>query len=141
MSGCSPGQSLGSPRASARGVAAVKTLTSRRRRWSPHPQPTDPVFPGNHIKLFNGVLDRTELKLDRDGNRRTAYSLRHTYICMRLMEGADIYQIAKNCRTSVEMIEKFYAAHLKHTLDAAVINVRKKRPSRRKMQPADTGED
>jgi hypothetical protein len=23
---------------------------------------------------------------------------------MRLMEGADIYQIAKNCRTSVEMI-------------------------------------
>jgi len=27
------------------------------------------------------------------------------------MEGADIYQIAKNCRTSVEMIEKFYAAH------------------------------
>jgi len=29
---------------------------------------------------------------------------------MRLMEGADIYQIAKNCRASVEMIEKFYAA-------------------------------
>ena len=24
------------------------------------------------------------------------------------MEGADIYQIAKNCRTSVEMIEKYY---------------------------------
>jgi hypothetical protein len=41
------------------------------------------------------------------------------------MEGADIYQIAKNCRTSVEMIEKFYAAHLKHTLDASAINVRK----------------
>jgi hypothetical protein len=32
--------------------------------------------------------------------QRTAYSLRHTYICLRLMEGADIYQIAKNCRTS-----------------------------------------
>jgi hypothetical protein len=29
------------------------------------------------------------------------------------MEGADIYQIAKNCRTSVEMIEKYYAAHIK----------------------------
>ncbi|HEY4942360.1 MAG TPA: hypothetical protein VII56_13110 [Rhizomicrobium sp.] len=87
------------------------------------PQPTDPVFPGNHIKLFNGVLRRAKLKLDRDDNRRTAYSLRHTYICMRLMEGADIYQIAKNCRTSVEMIEKFYAAHIKNTLDAAAINV------------------
>jgi len=96
------------------------------------PQPTDSVFPGNHIKLFNGVLNRTKLKKDRDGNRRTAYSLRHTYICMRLMEGADIYQIAKNCRTSVEMIEKFYAAHIKNTLDAAAINVRRPRPASRK---------
>ena len=68
-----------------------------------------------------------ELKLDREGNRRTAYSLRHTYICMRLMEGADIYQIAKNCRTSVEMIEKYYASHIKTSLDAAAINVRKPR--------------
>jgi len=41
------------------------------------------------------------------------------------MEGADIYQIAKNCRTSVDMIEKYYASHLKNTLDAAAINVRK----------------
>jgi hypothetical protein len=41
------------------------------------------------------------------------------------MEGADIYQIAKNCRTSVEMIEKFYAAHIKTMLDASAINVRK----------------
>jgi hypothetical protein len=39
------------------------------------------------------------------------------------MEGADIYQIAKNCRTSVEMIEKYYAAHIKTSLDAAAINV------------------
>jgi hypothetical protein len=71
-----------------------------------------------------------QAKFDRDGNRRTAYSLRHTYICMRLMEGADIYQIAKNCRTSVEMIEKFYAALIKNTLDAAAINVWRARPSR-----------
>ena len=95
------------------------------------PQPMDHVFPGNHIKLFNGVLARTKLKLDRDNNPRTAYSLRHTYICMRLMEGADIYQIAKNCRTSVEMIEKHYAAHIKNTLDAASINVRRPKSSRR----------
>ena len=75
-----------------------------------YPEPTDPVFPGNHISMFNNLLTRSKLKLDRDGHPRTAYSLRHTYICMRLMEGADIYQIAKNCRTSVEMIERFYAA-------------------------------
>lgn len=88
-----------------------------------YPQPTDKVFPGNHIKLFNNLLTKKKLKLDRDGNARTAYSLRHTYICMRLMEGADIYQVAKNCRTSVEMIEKFYAAHIKTSLDASAINV------------------
>jgi hypothetical protein len=46
------------------------------------------------------------------------------------MEGADIYQIAKNCRTSVEMIEKFYAAHIKSTLDAAAINIRKPKSGR-----------
>ena len=96
------------------------------------PKPTDLVFPGNHIKLFNNLLDRTKLKLDRDGKPRTAYSLRHTYICMRLMEGADIYQIAKNCRTSVEMIEKHYAIHLKNTLDASAINVLKPKPEFRK---------
>ncbi len=44
---------------------------------------------------------------------------------MRLMEGADIYQIAKNCRTSVEMIEKYYASHIKNMLDASAINVRR----------------
>jgi len=46
---------------------------------------------------------------------------------MRLMEGADIYQIAKNCRTSVEMIEKYYASHIKDRLNAAAINVKRPR--------------
>jgi hypothetical protein len=55
-----------------------------------------------------------------------------TPICLRLMEGADIYQIAKNCRTSVEMIEKYYAAHIKTNLDAAAINIM--RPKPKKMQ-------
>jgi integrase len=96
------------------------------------PHPMDRLFPGNHIKLFNNLLARTKLKFDRDGKPRTAYSLRHTYICMRLMEGADIYQIAKNCRTSVEMIERHYAVHLKNTLDAAAINVLRPKPDFRK---------
>ncbi len=88
------------------------------------PELTDKVFPqGGQLKLFNRILAKAKLKADRDGKPRTAYSLRHTYICLRLMEGADIYQIAKNCRTSVEMIEKHYAAHIKNTLDAAAINV------------------
>ena len=89
------------------------------------PEPTDRLFPNRQTSLFNTVLKGAGLKEDREGNRRTAYSLRHTYICMRLLEGADIYQVAKNCRTSVEMIEKFYAAHIKTSLNAAAINVRR----------------
>ena len=96
------------------------------------PQPTDPVFPKTHMQLFNTILDEEGLKKDREGQPRTAYSLRHTYICLRLMEGADIYQIAKNCRTSVEMIEKYYASHLKNSLDAAAINVRRPKPKKNK---------
>lgn len=54
------------------------------------------------------------------------------------MEGADIYQIAKNCRTSFEMIEKYYAAHIKTSLDAATINVmRSKKLKKRKPKGGD----
>ena len=95
------------------------------------PQPTDNVFPYYPRDLFNRILKEEGLKRDREGRSRTAYSLRHTYICLRLMEGADIYQIAKNCRTSVEMIEKYYASHLVNTLDTAAINVRKPRKGRK----------
>src|SRR5580692_6808125 len=87
------------------------------------PEPTDLIFPKRQRELFKTILDEQNLRFDREGRPRTDYSLRHTYICLRLMEGADIYPIAKNCRTSVEMIEKYYAAHIKTSLDAAAINV------------------
>jgi integrase len=92
------------------------------------PRPTDLLFPDLRHHHLNAVLDEEKLKINREGLRRSAYSLRHTYICLRLMEGADIYQIAKNCRTSVEMIEKFYAAHIKHMIDAPAVNVRRAVP-------------
>jgi integrase len=91
------------------------------------------IFPKWQRELFKTILDKENLRFDREGRPRTAYSLRHTYICLRLMEGADIYQIAKNCRTGVEMIEKYYAAHIKTSLDAAAINVmRSKKFKKRK---------
>jgi integrase len=113
-----------------RGVGYCKSMTGavlpfQRLRRRANPDRTDLIFGKVQRELLNAVLDELGLKRDREGTLRTAYSLRHTYICMRLMEGADIYQIAKNCRTSVEMIEKFYASHIKNTLDAAAINVRK----------------
>jgi integrase len=137
-----------------RGVGYCKSMTGavmpferlrNRNRPNPldkskKPEPTDKLFGPTNYDLLNAILDELNLKYDRDGNRRTAYSLRHTYICLRLMEGADIYQIAKNCRTSVEMIETFYASHIKNTLDAAAINVRKAKPTKKADQPT-TAED
>ena len=116
-----------------RGVGFCKSMPGavlpfERLKKRNNGQPTNRLFPKFQRELFNTLLEELELKTDRDGQSRTAYSLRHTYICMRLMEGADIYQIAKNCRTSVEMIETYYASHIKNTLDAAAINVMKHRP-------------
>jgi integrase len=113
-----------------RGVGYCKSMPSAvapffRLRKRNKGKPTDRIFPNDQHVLFNNILEEEELKFDREGQRRTAYSLRHTYICLRLMEGADIYQIAKNCRTSVEMIEKFYASHIKNQLSAAAINVKR----------------
>jgi integrase len=108
--------------------------TRRSQEEWKKPGSTDLLFPTGPRELLNTILDEQELKFDREGNRRTAYSLRHTYICLRLMEGADIYQIAKNCRTSVEMIEKFYAVHIKTSIDAAAINVRKKKKRGKKAE-------
>lgn len=127
-----------------RGVGYCKSMTGavrpfERLRDRPRPtddgerpiKPTDKLFPNEFKKMFNGILNENNLKFDRDGKARTAYSLRHSYICFRLLEGADIYQIAKNCRTSVEMIEKHYAAHLKDMIDTSLINVRKDRRTSR----------
>lgn len=115
-----------------RGVGYCKSTTGavrpfERMKERNQPNLTDRLFPVDHKKQFNRILSELDLKTDRQGNRRTLYSLRHSYISFRLLEGADIYQIAKNCRTSIEMIEKHYAVHLKNNLDASAINVRKPR--------------
>jgi len=110
-------------------TSETTAVTSKQGRT---PGPTDLIFPKWQRELFKTILDEENLRFDREGRPRTAYSLRHIYICLRLMEGADIYQIAKNCRTSVEMIEKYYAAHIKTSLDAAAINVM--RPKKKKIQ-------
>jgi integrase len=112
------------------GRSGSRTASIANGEWH-EPGPTDLLFPKWPRDLFNAILEEEKLRTDRDSRPRTAYSLRHTYICLRLLEGADIYQIAKNCRTSVEMIEKYYAAHLKTRLDASAINIMKPRPKKK----------
>ncbi|WP_375207515.1 tyrosine-type recombinase/integrase [Hyphococcus sp.] len=126
-----------------RGVGYCKSMTGAVRPFQRlvkrnKPKLDDLIFPTFPRELFNTILEEENLKQDREGQRRTAYSLRHTYICLRLMEGADIYQIAKNCRTSVEMIETYYASHIKTSLNAAAINVRRQRKNKAEPVTAQT---
>ena len=59
--------------------------------------PNQLLFPKIQRELFNTLLDELGMKHDREGNPRA----------------------------SVEMIEKYYASHLKTMLDASAINVRR----------------
>jgi integrase len=93
-------------------ILLTQTITDRKRC----PSPNEPVFAhpdGVRIRsLRNGlvhVLTRTGLLKDAFGKRRTAYSLRHFYISKAIEAGVNIYVIARNCGTSVDMIQRFYA--------------------------------
>ena len=65
-------------------------------------------------RQFDCILDEAGLKISAGGERRTLYSLRHTAIMFRLTKGDDIdlLTLARNCRTSVSMLERFYAKPL-----------------------------
>lgn len=63
--------------------------------------------------LFGQALAELGMKQTRDG-KRTLYSLRHSGISWRLERGeGQVFDIAKWARTSVAMIEKFYASAYK----------------------------
>jgi hypothetical protein len=61
---------------------------------------------------FNWVLARTGLKLGAHGQERSLYSLRHSSITFRLLygQGIDLLTLARNARTSVDMINQHYAS-------------------------------
>jgi hypothetical protein len=60
------------------------------------------------------LLDLLGIKMSPQGDPRTIYSLRHSSIMFRLLYGAsiDTLKLARNARTSPEMIDRFYAAPL-----------------------------
>jgi integrase len=63
---------------------------------------------------FRKILEKANLRAGQYGQLRTLYSLRHTAITFRLLygNGIDLLTLARNARTSVEMIERFYSSNL-----------------------------
>ena len=80
-------------------------------------------------KQFDIVLDATRLKVSNLGEPRSLYSLRHSSIMFRLMFGrtVDTLTLARNARTSPEMIDRFYAAPLQGEMNIGELQS-KRRP-------------
>ncbi len=95
--------------------AKVLEYLQRIKELYAEPTPDDFVFAhrdGKPIKSFRkgftSLIDTAGVGVDSKGDRRTIYSLRHTYATFRLEEGVSVYTLARNMGTSVAMIERFY---------------------------------
>lgn len=76
---------------------------------------------------FRKILVETGLRYGRHGQGRSLYSLRHTAITNRLLygQGIDLLTLARNARTSVEMIERFYASELSAEMNVGMLHSRR----------------
>jgi hypothetical protein len=77
--------------------------------------------------MFNWVLAETGLKLNPNGHPRSLYSLRHSAITFRLLygQGIDLITLARNARTSVEVINKHYASTVTGEQNIAMLQSRR----------------
>lgn len=62
----------------------------------------------NISKTYKTKLVELGLYLSGDGKPRPPYSLRHYYATQRLLDGVQVYDLAKNMGTSVKQIENHY---------------------------------
>ena len=67
---------------------------------------------------FNAFLDGVGLTHNSAGEKYTLYSLRHFYAVRAIARDIDIYTIARNMGTSVQMIEQYYGKHATTTTRA-----------------------
>jgi hypothetical protein len=107
-------------------MEAAVSIYERIRQRHPTAKPEDYIFYPHWAnrttassmvqRLFNEVLRKSELETDAvTGKTHTLYSLRHTAICMRIINShgkVNIFNLAKNAGTSVDQIERFYAKYL-----------------------------
>jgi integrase len=63
---------------------------------------------GSFKKGFQNLISKASVESDSHGQRRTIYSLRHTYATFRLREGTHHFHLAQNLGTSVKMLEEYY---------------------------------
>jgi integrase len=103
-------------------------------------RPDDYLFLPQHVenrdyalrqlaRQFDQLLKIAELKVTANGESRTLYSLRHTSIMFRLTKGdrIELLTLARNARTSYDMIDRFYAKHLTAEMNVEQLHSRRTR--------------
>jgi integrase len=78
---------------------------------------------------FNWILAETGLKMGPHGQPRSLYSLRHSSITFRLLygQGIDLLTLARNARTSVDVINTHYASTVTGEQNIALLQSRRTR--------------
>lgn len=79
--------------------------------------------------FFQWTLAESGLGKGPQGQTRTLYCLRHTAITFRLLygQGIDMLTLARNARTSVNMVERFYASVLNGEMNVGLLQSRRGR--------------
>ena len=110
-------------------VVAFNRIVERRGIENPKTS-TEKLFLAYHRDMFRVILEKANLKwtTEQPPRKRDLTVLRHTYISFRLLYGANPYEIANNCRTSVQMIQDHYAKWLSPRLTKG-LNVMKRKES------------
>jgi integrase len=97
-------------------AAAHKGVKNHNRKTAQHDDWFFRMPDGNKIitliDQFNAVLEREKLTHNADGEKYTLYSLRHFYAVQMLRWGrVNVFDIARNMGTSVQIIESYYGKH------------------------------
>ncbi len=77
--------------------------------------------------MFKRILEDTGLRFGTQGQKRTLYSLRHSAITFRLLygKGIELLTLSPNARTSLEMVDKFYASELRAEMNVGMLHSRR----------------
>ncbi len=125
------------PVVSMRAAVRIYRALARRQAAAGWGQPADHLFlpqlsNREHALAvlnfhFQWVLAECGLTTGPLGQKRTLYSLRHTAITFRLLygQGIDMLTLARNARTSVNMIERFYASTLSGEMNVGMLQSRR----------------
>jgi len=117
-------------------VRVYRALTKHHRLQN-NANPNDYLFLPQHkdrsyaarvlAYYFNCVMAETGLKHGAQGQPRSLYSLRHSSITFRLLygHGIDLLTLARNARTSVDMINRHYASTLTAEQNIGVLQSRR----------------